>query len=250
MRLEDTTIVVTGGSGGLGKAMADAFVAEGARVVIAGRTESKLADAVDSFDGPGEATGVRADVRSPEDVEGLVAGARDAYGAVDVFVNNAGVTGQIARGSTAEPPVAEFDLETWDTVLDTNLRGAFLCARAVLPGMLEADDGRLIHISSGMGTSGKPGRAAYVASKHGLEGLAKTIALEVADTGVDSLVLRPPGGGVHTGSRSQIGRTAGDATHEEPDVIGEAAVQLAAGAGENGGRYVGRADGSGFDADD
>lgn len=248
MRLEDETIIVTGGSGGLGKAMAGAFVGEGARVAIAGRTESKLQNAVDSFEGPGEAMGVRTDVRSWEDVQGLVDATRDAYGDIDVFVNNAGITEEIALGSPEQPTIAEFDVETWDTVLDTNLRGAFLGARAVLPSMLAADEGRLIHISSGMGTDPKPGRGAYVSSKHGLEGLAGTISLEVDNTGVDSLILRPPGGGVHTESREEAGRSRDEASHE-PGVIGEAAVQLAAGAGENGGRYVARADGSGFDVD-
>ena len=249
MRLADHTIVVTGGSAGLGKAMAGAFVEEGAQVVIAGRTESKLRTAVETFDGPGAATGVRADVRSWDDVRNLVEESEETYGPIDTFVNNAGVTGRLLRRSDTAPPVAEVDVETWETVLDTNLSGAFRCSRAVLPRMLERDRGQLVHLSSGMGIAGKAGWGPYVASKHGLEGLAETVALELEDTGVRSVTLRPPGGGVHTASREKASRTPADASHE-PDVIVGAAVALAAGEGENGGRYVAREDGEGFDTYD
>lgn len=245
MRLDEQTIVVTGGSSGIGKAAADAFVADGASVVVAGRTPERLEAAVQSFTGPGEARGVRTDVRSWDDVENLIATAEDAYGPIDVLLNNAGVTGQLVRGAPEAPTVEAVDLDTWKTVLDTNLDGAFYCAKAALARMTERDAGRVIHVSSGMGSHGRAGWAPYVASKHGLEGLAETISLEVADTGVDSLLFRPPGGGVHTASRKRAGRTPDESTHR-PDVVAEPLVQLAAGAGENGGRYVGTADGNGF----
>lgn len=246
MRLEEHTIVVTGGSSGIGKAAADAFVSEGASVVIAGRTPERLEAAVDSFGGPGEASGVQADVRSWEDVDELMAITEDAYGSIDVVLNNAGVTGQLVRGDAEEPSVDTLDRETWETVIDTNLDGAFYCAKAALVRMVERDRGRLIHVSSGMGSHGRAGWAPYVASKHGLEGLAETIALEVEDGGVDSVLFRPPGGGVHSAKREEAGRTRDDSRHE-PSVVREPLVQLAAGAGENGGRYVGTADGEGFE---
>jgi 3-oxoacyl-[acyl-carrier protein] reductase len=246
MRLEDEHIVVTGGSGGLGREMADAFVREGANVVVAGRTESTLEEAVASFDGPGDAAGLRADVRSWEDAQRLVEGARERFGPIDTFLNNAGVTGQLIRGRFDEPTVAAVDPDTWETVIDTNLSGVFRCSKAVLPGMLDRGGGRLIHLSSGMGLSGKAGWGPYVASKHGLEGLAETLALEVEGTGVESMTLRPPGGGVHTESREDAGRTAADSTHQ-PDVVRAAAVALAAGEGENGGRYVATPDGDGYE---
>lgn len=246
MRLDGETIVVTGGSSGLGREMADAFVAEGAHVVIAGRTEAKLNVAVESFDGPGEATGVRADVRSWEDARRLVATAEDAFGPIDTFLNNAGVTGQLVRGAFDEPRVEDVEPATWETVVDTNLSGVFRCSKAVLPGMRERDAGQLIHLSSGMGVEGKAGWGPYVASKHGVEGLAETLALELEETGVASMTLRPPGGGVHTESREEAGRTAADSTHE-PGVIRAAAVALAAGEGENGGCYVATPDGEGYE---
>lgn len=245
MRLENQTIIVTGGSSGIGKAAAEAFVAEGASVVIVGRTQSRLDEAIASFDGPGDARAVQGDVRSWEDVENVFASTRELFGPPDLLLNNAGVTGQLVRGVIDAPTVENVDLDTWQTVIETNLSGAFHCAKAALGEMVERDHGRLIHVSSGMGSHGRAGWAPYVASKHGLEGLAETIALEVADTGVDSLLFRPPGGGVHTIARKRAGRTADESAHAA-DVVAEPLVQLAAGAGENGGRYVGTADGNRF----
>ncbi len=242
MRLDERTIVVTGGSSGLGKAAADAFVSEGASVVVAGRTPERLDEAVASFSGPGEARGVRADVRSWDDVSGLIEAAEDAFGPLDVLLNNAGVTGYLVRESPESPGVQDVAVDTWRTVVETNLSGAFHCSKAALSRMVARDDGRLIHVSSGMGSHGRAGWAPYVASKHGLEGLAETIALEVEDTGVDSVVFRPPSGGVHTETRDRAGRTEEEFAHE-PAVVAEPLVQLAAGAGENGGRYVGTDDG-------
>jgi 3-oxoacyl-[acyl-carrier protein] reductase len=245
MRLEDQTIVVTGGSSGIGRAAAAAFVSEGASVAIVGRTPDRLEEAVASFDGPGEARGVQGDVRSWDAVETVFTATEEAFGPPDLLLNNAGVTGQLVRENMETPTVENVELDTWETVVETNLTGAFYCAKAALADMVERDHGRLIHISSGMGSHGRAGWAPYVASKHGLEGLAETIAMEVEDTGVESLLFRPPGGGVHTVARKRAGRTADDAAHG-PDVVAEPLVQLAAGAGENGGRYVGTADGNRF----
>ena len=195
----------------------------------------------------GDARGVQADVRSWDDVSELIEAAEDAFGPMDVLLNNAGVTGNLVRGSPESPAVQDVALDTWETVVETNLSGAFHCSKAALSQMVARDAGRLIHVSSGMGSHGRAGWAPYVASKHGLEGLAETIALEVEDTGVDSVVFRPPGGGVHTESHERAGRTAAEFTHE-PDVVAEPLVQLAAGAGENGGRYVGTQDGEGLES--
>ncbi|MFW5918093.1 MAG: SDR family NAD(P)-dependent oxidoreductase [Haloferacaceae archaeon] len=246
MRLEERTIVVTGGSSGIGKAAADAFVTEGADVVVAGRTAERLEAAVDSFSGPGRALGVQADVRSWDAVEELFEETEREYGAIDVLLNNAGVTGNLVREESADPTVADVAVDTWETVIDTNLTGAFHSAKAALTRMCERDSGRLIHVSSGMGSSGRAGWAPYVASKHGLEGLAETIALELEGSGVDSVAFRPPGGGVHTSTRERAGRTPTEFTHE-PAVVAEPLVQLAAGAGEHGGRYVGTPDGEAFE---
>lgn len=249
MRLNGKTIVVTGASKGLGRAMADAFVSEGARVVYSSRSRDRLATAVDEItgeDSSGEAVAVSADVRSWDDIQQLVRRTNEVYGEIDVFVNNAGVLQYKVNADHTHRTVADIPITTWDTIIDTNLRGVFLCTKAVLPSMLTHDAGRLIHISSGHGTAGRAERAPYVASKFGLEGLHESLALELQETGVDSITLRPPGGGVYTESSKLIGRTPDDYPNKSPDVIAEPAVQLAAGEGENGGRYQATPDGKDY----
>lgn len=249
VRLNTKTIVVTGASSGLGKAMADAFVTEGARVVYSSRSEERLADAVEALTSggvAGEATVVPADVRSWDDVQRLVRQTGEIYGDIDVFVNNAGVMQYKVDPDRTQRSIEEVPVATWDTILETNLRGAFLCTKAALPDMRSRDAGRLLHISSGHGTEGRATRAPYVASKFGLEGLHESLALELADTGVDSVALRPPGGGVYTESSKLIGRDPDSYPNERPDVIAEAAVRLAAGDGENGGRYQATPDGEDY----
>jgi 3-oxoacyl-[acyl-carrier protein] reductase len=249
MRLTDKVIVVTGASSGLGKAMANAFVTEGARVVYSAPNEERLTAAVEAAndsDVAGEAKAVRADVRSWDDVRHLIRRTREIFDEIDVFVNNAGVTQPKVNPDHTQRSVDELPISTWDTILNTNLRGVFLCTKAVLPRILSRDSGRLIHISSGHGVSGRANRAAYVASKFGLEGFHESLALELADTGVDSVILRPPSGGVYTESSDRYGRSPDSYAHESPDVIAEAAVRLAAGDGENGGRYQATPDGEDF----
>jgi 3-oxoacyl-[acyl-carrier protein] reductase len=249
MRLEGTTIVVTGASRGLGRAMADAYVDAGARVVYSSRGGDRLTAAVDEANEgarPGSATAIPADVRSWIDVQALVEDAIDRFGDLDVLVNNAGVTQSKVNPAPTEHPVHALPVETWDTILETNLRGAFLAAKAILPPMLDRWVGRLIHVSSGHGIVGRANRAAYVASKFGLEGFHETLARELEGTGLDSVALRPPDGGVYTEGASAIGRTPAEFAHPDPGVIAEAAVQLAAGAGENGGRYKATPDGDGY----
>lgn len=245
MRLDGTTIVVTGASSGLGRSMAAAFVEDGARVVCSSRSESRLREAVDSMDGPGEALAVAADVRSPESVAEMVEAAREAYGPIDALVNNAGVTQETVTGDPERRTIDSLSVETWDAILETNLRGAFLCTRAVLPAMLERDSGRVVHVSSGMGGEGRAGFAPYVASKFGLEGFHESLALELDGTGVSTHTFRPPRGGVFTESRRLGGQTPDDYAHGA-DVVAEPAVQLLADDPVNGGRYVATEDGDGY----
>lgn len=241
MRLEDKTVVVTGASAGLGKSMAHAMVAEGAHVVYSSFDEAQLVAAVEELpaDAAGEATAVSADVRSWDDVRDLVSAAREAHGPIDVWFNNAGVQ-QVTAGGDRRRPLHEVPVGSWDAVIDTNLRGPFLCSKAVLPGMVERGAGRLIHTTSGAGSEGRANQSPYVASKHGLEGLAASLALELVDTGVESIVFRPPGG-IYTESRSYNKPSRYE--FQSAEIVAEPAVQLAAGFGENGGRYVGTADG-------
>lgn len=249
MRLENETIVVTGASSGLGKAMADAFVNEGANVVYSSRTKQRLEAAiaeVTADDTSGSAVAVQADVRSWDDIQHLFDRTTESYGDPDILVNNAGVTQEKVTPDRACQSTQDVSIPAWDTILDTNLRGAFLCTKAALPRLLSRDEGRIIHVSSGHGVAGRATRAPYVASKFGLEGLHESLAHELEETSVDTITLRPPGGGVYTESSERYGRSRDSYRHKSPTVIADAAVRLAAGEGTNGGRYQASPDGEGY----
>lgn len=236
MQLEGTVAIVTGASGGLGQAMARGLVDDGATVVCAARSSERLDDVVDDLSDRGTASTVPTDVRSWDDVQSLVTEAVDRHGGVDVLINNAGVSERgLCEGD--EPSVDDMPVDVWKTILETNLTGAFLCAKAVVPVMKESGTGRLIHVSSEMGRSGRAGRSAYVASKFGLEGLHESLTDELDGTDVDSLVL-DPGGGVDTEGFSGYMSPAERAERLDPSVMVRPAVELAAGAGTHGGRYV------------
>jgi 3-oxoacyl-[acyl-carrier protein] reductase len=224
--------------------MAQAFVSEGAQVVCADVDSDGLSSlAANVTDEPGEVLTLSADIRSWDDVQRMVDRTLEEFGRIDILVNNAGVQQRTAGGDD-HFPVVDVPVDIWDKIIDTNLRGAFLCTKAVLPSMLERDKGRLIHISSGAGAEGRKNRSPYVASKFGLEGLCESLALELDGTGIDSIVFRPPGGGVYTESREYRGQD--DYAFPSPQVVAEPAVKLAAGAGEHGKRYEGTPDGEDF----
>lgn len=246
MRLEDASIVVTGAAHGLGRAMARGFVREGARVAGIDVDGAALEAAFDDISGPGGTLAITADVRSWDDVRSAVARARRVHGAIDVLVNNAGVKQLTVTGN--ERPAWAVPVATWDTVVATNLRGPFLYSRAVVPAMLDRDEGRVVHVTSGHGQSARVRRAPYVASKFGLEGFHRTLARELEGTGVSSVAFTPPGGGVRTREAEFVDDPS--SMRHDPEVVVEPAVRLAAGAGRNGGRYEGTPDGSGFELTD
>jgi 3-oxoacyl-[acyl-carrier protein] reductase len=247
MRLQDTVAVVTGAAAGLGEQFVRAFVDEGASVVAVDKAADRLADTVADIHGPGTVHAATADVRVPDDIDDVVETTREVFGGIDLLVNNAGVKQLTLTGEPGHR-VQDIPIDLWDAVIDTNLRGPFLFTRAVLPELLAADDGRIIHVTSGHGQHGRVGRAPYVASKHALEGLHRTLALEVADTGVESLLFTPPDGGVRT-REAQFVDDPSSMSHE-PTVVREPMVRLAAGEGRNGGRYRGLADGEGYEETD
>lgn len=244
VRLDETVVLVTGAAHGLGRAVAEACVREGADVVCADVAGDALADAVAEVRdaGPGEATAVVADLRSWDDVRAMAGEARRACGRIDALVNNAGVKQLTVTGD--ERPAWEVPVGTWDEVLTVNLRGTFLCTRAVVPAMVDRGAGRVMHVTSGHGKSGRARRAPYVASKFGVEGFHRTLARELDGTGVDSLAFTPPGGGVRTREAEFLADPS--SMRHEPEVVGEPVVRLLAGEGRNGGRYRGEADGEGF----
>jgi NAD(P)-dependent dehydrogenase (short-subunit alcohol dehydrogenase family) len=162
--------IVTGGSKGIGLAIARAFVESGGQVAISARNEAEVMHAARSLSSD-RVLGVRADVRDPADCERLVAETVRNFGGLDVLVNNAGV-GRFAN-------VAEMSLDDWRTVIDTNLSGVFYCTRAALPELRRRGGGFIVNISSLAGKNAFTGGAAYCASKAGLDQFSEALMQEV-----------------------------------------------------------------------
>jgi NAD(P)-dependent dehydrogenase (short-subunit alcohol dehydrogenase family) len=172
VELRDRVAAVTGGGRGLGRAIALRLARDGADLILAGRDAAELEAARSEVVGLGRrALAVVADVADEGQVGRLVAEAVNAFGRIDVLVNNAGVAGPTA-------PVQAVTRAEWDGVLAVNLTGAFLCCRAVLPGMLERRDGVIVNVSSVAGQQAYPLRSPYASSKWGLIGLTLTLARE------------------------------------------------------------------------
>lgn len=174
------TAIVTGGGRGIGAAVARALTARGVAVTVFARTAAEVERVVAER---GAALAVAGDVSREADVARLVAAHERALGPVDVLVNDAGI---LRRGAVEALPPAAFR-----EVLDVNLTGAFLCARAVVPGMKARRRGRIVNVTSVSGTLGTPEGSAYNASKWGLVGLTKCLAEELRPHGVQCLAVSP-----------------------------------------------------------
>lgn len=182
--LTDKVAIVTGASRGIGRAIAVALAAQGAKVVASARNGEALASLVDEIRTQGgQAVAVVGDVALDADASNLVDQAVAAFGTLDILVNNAGIT----RDSL----LLRMKSEDWDAVLDTNLKGAFLCTRAAAKVMSKQRSGRIINISSVVGEMGNAGQANYCASKAGLLGLTKSVARELARRNVTVNAITP-----------------------------------------------------------
>lgn len=172
--LENKVAIITGAGSGIGKAAAESFAAEGARVVVSDINEENGNAVVNSIiRNGGIALFVRSDSSRAEDNEALVQLTIQKFGALDIAVNNAGIAGPMG-------PVAEYPLEGWRKVIDINLSGVFYGMRYQIPAML-AKGGSIINVASILGQVGIRSSSAYVAAKHGVVGLTKAAALEYAD---------------------------------------------------------------------
>lgn len=212
--------VVTGGSQGIGRAVAERLAHAGASIMVAARTESRLRTVVDDLRSEGhEAASTVCDVTDPESVEALVRSMDEAFGGADILVNNAG------RSSSA--PLHHLTLEEWNDLFAVNATSTFLCTRAFLPGMVEREWGRVVNLASVAGLSGGRYISGYSAAKHAVVGFTRSIALEVARSGVTVNAICP--GYVETpmtkGSVARITEKTGRSEEEAREAILAASPQ-------------------------
>lgn len=177
-KLDGKSAIVTGASRGIGKDIALYLAKEGAKVAVNYSGSKEKAEAVveEIKSLGGEAFAIQASVDHSEDVQKLVSETLEQFGTIDILVNNAGIT--------RDNLLMRMKEQEWDDVLDTNLKGVFLCTKAVTRQMMKQRNGRIINITSIVGVSGNPGQANYVAAKAGVIGLTKSTALELASRNI------------------------------------------------------------------
>jgi 3-oxoacyl-[acyl-carrier protein] reductase len=207
--------IVTGGSTGIGMAIARAVVQRGGQVTIAARSEAALREAARSL-GEAGVHAVRADVRDPADAERIVAETVRRFGGLDVLVNNAGV-GRFAS-------VADMSVDDWRTVIDTNLSGVFYCTRAALPELRRRGGGFIVNISSLAGKNAFAGGAAYCASKAGLDQFSEALMQEVRHDNIRVSYVMP--GSVATGFSGGPGGSGKDDWKLAPEDVAKVVVDL------------------------
>lgn len=181
MRLEGKVAAITGGTAGLGRGIAEAFMAEGAKVALFARNPDKGARVIEQLrvnrQGADRAIFVAGDVMNQADVEGFIDQTIEAFGTLDILVNNAGGAGDLQ-------PLVELSDETFDETMKWNVYSTFWATRRALPPMLAKKNGRIINISSMEGKHGKPVLTVYSAAKHAVNGFTKSLAREVGSEGV------------------------------------------------------------------
>ncbi len=170
---------MTGGNSGIGKAIALAFAREGAKVIVAARRIAESEGTVDAIrKSGGEAIFVKADVSKTDEVRAMVEACVSQYGKLDYAINNAGILGSVFTLT------AEYEEDVWDNVMDTNLKGVWLCMKYQIPQMLKCGKGVIVNMSSVAGLRGGRTGIAYYASKHGVVGMTKAAAYEYAREGL------------------------------------------------------------------
>jgi 3-hydroxybutyrate dehydrogenase len=197
--LDGRVAVITGGTRGIGRAIAEAFLRDGAKVVINGRDAAKGQRALDEINAGDSVHFVQGDAAVKEDCERLIDETVATFGRIDILVNNAG-------GSAENAPVAELTDWAMDNALKLNLWSTFWCSRKALAHMIPQQWGRIMNISSVEGKVGKPGIAIYVTAKHAVNGLTKSMAHEVGTLGITVNALCP--GAIETDMMKEDGAKA------------------------------------------
>jgi len=185
MKLENKVALITGGSRGIGKAVAAAFAHEGAKLALCARSTDELQQTVAELHGmKAQAQGWPCDVTMESSVKDFVHEAQRAFGRIDILVNNAGVM-------TRPAPMVELEVRKWDYTIAVNLRGPFLVTQAVLPFMLKQKSGSVINVSSTIGRGAYANFVAYATSKWGLEGFTQTLAAELRSSHIQVNSVEP-----------------------------------------------------------
>ncbi len=246
MRLRERVALITGGAGGVGSIIASALAAEGAALMLIGRSEDRLQSRTAALRSAGrEVTWLQAEVAEPEAMQAAVTATVAAYGALDILVNCAGCYGPVG-------PIHLVDPRAWAANIRTNLIGTFNAIWAAVPAMVEGGrGGTIINLSGGGSSKGRPTFSAYASSKTGVVRLTETVAEELRPYDIAVYVIAP--GGVYTEMIEELLRSAataalGDIAEAErikasrgtpPERIGELAVFLASGAGRSlTGRFI------------
>ncbi len=182
--LTGKTALVTGGTRGIGNAIAARLLKDGAAVVITGTDQGRAEKAAAALvESGGQCRGVALDVSDFDQVQQVFKEVGAEVGGIDILVNNAGIT--------ADDVVMRMKEDDWDRVMNTNLKGTFACAKAAIRGMMKKRWGRIINIGSIVGSMGNVGQANYVAAKAGMEGLTRTLAREYATRGITANAVAP-----------------------------------------------------------
>ncbi|ANU13575.1 3-oxoacyl-[acyl-carrier protein] reductase [Planococcus halocryophilus Or1] len=184
-KLAGKTAIITGGSRGIGAEIARKFAADGAKVVVnySGSQEKAEAVVADIEANGGTAIAVKANVADAESVKAMVDETMKTFGSVDILVNNAGIT--------RDNLMMRMKDDEWDDVININLKGVFICTKAVTRQMMKQRSGRIVNIASIVGVMGNAGQANYVAAKAGVIGLTKTTARELASRGITANAVAP-----------------------------------------------------------